>query len=863
MLPTSWLRVLVLPAALQVLPVAHAAPNDCIGQSVDGRAVCSKPLVSEWLFGLCDDTPSSLYRGFVWCTVDGGTNTASGGCTGRTPVTEGSLFSRAQAFENIVHSPYSCTGSDSGWGKTVTSYNCWSGSPTYKGSVLVFDLRQIDFVCKLPSPPPITERVVALRTRQVACPPPTATRVLQGSTVCVHPANSCPSGGIGDPSPTVANPIQPADGRKVQTDDDGEFEGWRARRYYSSIGSAHHYGSLSDDVSFDQTWRGEFDIKVESVTDSPYVTVALSTPDGTIQYFSADGKAVLPTSSYGARLTSGSGGYQLRTDDEFMQFNSNGRLTNLMKFGGGGLAFVYADGTTGPEGQVAVDANGRSLSVPVPLGSLISIISSKGRVVRYQRDTAGKITQLAISNSSNAARYFYDSGGMLGQVTYPDSSSKYYYYNETANTSGAVLPMALTGVGETNPTGGVSRFANFTYDSVGRATTSEHANGADRHVLSFPTPFLQTTVVDPTGSTRTYSFQTVGGVLKPSGVSQPGGSGCGASSSKTTYDASGNLASRDDFNGTRACYASDPSRNLETARIEGLAGNTACTAVVAANAALPTGSRKTSSQWHPDWRVATRVAEPGRITTGIYNGQPDPFAGNALSTCAPSTALLPDGKPIVVLCKEVQQATTDASGASGFTASLQSGVANRIQQWTYNQFGQVLTSTDPLNNTTTNTYYANTAFAGADPNAVGHTLGDLQATANAVGKVTQYTKYDKHGHLLESIDPNGVVTTYSYDLRQRLLSASIGGQTTGYAYDPVGQLTRVTQPDASWVGYEYDPAHRVVATKDNLGNRIELTLDSAGNVIAQNVKDPGGVLARSVSRSFDALGRVQQTTGRP
>ena len=269
-----------------------------------------------------------------------------------------------------------------------------------------------------------------------------------------------------------------------------------------------------------------------------------------------------------------------------------------------------------------------------------------------------------------------------------------------------------------------------------------------------------------------------------------------------------------------------------------------------------------SSQWHPDWSLESKVAEPGRITTSVYNGQPDPFNGNAIASCAASTALLPDGKPIAVLCKQVQQATTDGDGHLGFTAALQSGVASRVQSWTYNQYGQVLTAKDSLNNTTTYAYYAATSFTGADPNAVGHTIGDLQTVTNAKAQVTTYSQYNKHGQLLAMSDPNGVVTTNTYDLRQRLLSTSVGGQTTSYSYDPAGQLLKITAPDASWFGYEYDPAHRLTATKDNLGNRIEYTLDNAGNKAAENVKDPLGNLARTLARSIDALGRVQQTTGR-
>ena len=217
-----------------------------------------------------------------------------------------------------------------------------------------------------------------------------------------------------------------------------------------------------------------------------------------------------------------------------------------------------------------------------------------------------------------------------------------------------------------------------------------------------------------------------------------------------------------------------------------------------------------------------------------------------------------------MLCRQVEQATTDANGSLGFSATLDSTVANREQKWTYNQWGQVLSHDGPRTDVadiTTYSYYSDTSFTGVGAAAVGHTIGDLQSVTNAAGKVTQYTKYDKHGQLLESVDPNGVVSTNSYDLRQRLLSTSVGGQTTSYTYDLAGQLKRVTRPDASWIGFDYDPAHRQTAVYDNLGNRIEYTLDNAGNRTAESVKDTSGALRRQLARSIDALGRVQQVTG--
>jgi len=326
----------------------------------------------------------------------------------------------------------------------------------------------------------------------------------------------------------------------------------------------------------------------------------------------------------------------------------------------------------------------------------------------------------------------------------------------------------------------------------------------------------------------------------------------------------GNVLSRDDFTGNRTCRTLDAVRNLVTSSVEGLQG-TPCSAVTPTGTTLPAGTRKTTLQWHPDWRLSTKVAEPGRITTLIYNGQPDSFNGDAVASCAPSSAVLPDGKPVAVLCKRVEQPTTDSNGSSGFSAALQRGVASRVTTWTYNQWGQVLTEDGPrtdLTDVTTFTYYSDTSFTGTAAAAEGHTTGDLASVTNAAGQTTLYTKYNKHGQVLESSDPNGVVTTNTYDLRQRLLSTTVGGQTTTYTYDLAGQLKKVTLPDTSWVGYDYDDAHRQVAVYDNRGNRIEYTLDNAGNRTAENTKDPSGNLKRQLSRTIDALGRVQQTIGR-
>ncbi|MBX3475900.1 MAG: RHS repeat protein [Planctomycetes bacterium] len=555
------------------------------------------------------------------------------------------------------------------------------------------------------------------------------------------------------------------------------------------------------------------------------------------------------------------GGYWIRQsrDSRFIVLNADGSFA----------AIVHADGRKAQAHYSTEPMTG----VAPGAGYLLSVTDDFARAIGFSYEPDGRLKELRLPDGS-VISYDHEIAPATSiwplarvrkplQVTFPDGASKQYLWNESDYMTGSArIRDALTGIRDEL---GV-RYATFRYRD-GKAVQTEHARGVDAFGITDGryAGSGAVSLVTPLGTTRSLNYAVVGGFSRLVGTSQPAGSGCVASSRAISYDANGNKASEDDFNGRRACFGNDLSRNLEVTRVEGLSANATCASYLGAGATLPSGVRKTSTEWHPDWRLETRVAEPGRLTTSIYNGQPDPFNGNAVASCAPASALLPDGKPIAVLCKRVEQASTDTDGHLGFSASLQPGAPNRTTTWTYNQYGQVLTENGPrtdVNDTTTYTYYSDTSFTGEGAAAQGHFTGDLQSVTNAAGKVTQYTQYNKHGQVLESVDPNGVVTNNTYDLRQRLLSTTVGGQTTTYQYDPVGQLKKVTLPDQSWIGYDYDDAHRQVAVYDNHGNRTDYTLDNAGNRTGETTKDPSGALKRQLSRSIDALGRVQQTTGR-
>jgi YD repeat-containing protein len=201
------------------------------------------------------------------------------------------------------------------------------------------------------------------------------------------------------------------------------------------------------------------------------------------------------------------------------------------------------------------------------------------------------------------------------------------------------------------------------------------------------------------------------------------------------------------------------------------------------------------------------------------------------------------------------QATTDANGAQGFSATLAG--TPRTWTYTYNANGSVLTVNGPrtdVSDITTYAYYANDDIDPAK-------RGNVATITNAAGQTTSITAYNPHGQPLTIVDPNTLTTTLTYDERQRLNTRSVGGELTTYDYDGVGQVTKMTLPDGSFLSYSYDAAHRLTGIQDNAGNRIAYTLDAMGNRTLEQVFDPVNTLAQTRSRAYSNLNRLFQELG--
>jgi YD repeat-containing protein len=511
-------------------------------------------------------------------------------------------------------------------------------------------------------------------------------------------------------------------------------------------------------------------------------------------------------------------------DDTTENYSSSGSLTSLVKRSGVVQTLAYSDGT--PASGFLLDAAGDPTATPLPAGVLIRVTDSYARSLSFGFSTELKLVRITDSAGGQTG-YAYDAAGNLARVSYPDGRSRQYLYNESALTNGSSQPHALTGI--VDETG--HRLASYTYDSIGRATSSARwADAAqtvavDRAQLVYEVDGqgmpLSTTVTDGLGTARSYGFTSVLGVVKDISASQPGHGACGPPRGKTrSYDANGNVVSITDWNDGVTQYRHDLARNLETSRTEGLK-NQAGSIVATAD------TRTITTSWHASYRLPFEVKEYGG---GIDAG----------------------GTPTGTLIKTTRH-SYDASGNLLQKDEI-AGAITRTWRRTYTTYGRVLTATDPNGKTTTTSYHPDD-----DPD-LGR-RGNIATVTNAAGHITRYIAYNAHGQPTQIIDPNGLVTDLTYDLRMRLTSRKVGNEITSFSYDPRGLLTSVTLPDGASVTYIYDAAHRLTAIQDHKGNRVVYTLDAMGNRINEQLTDPGGTLVRNIARSIDALNRVQQMIG--
>lgn len=591
----------------------------------------------------------------------------------------------------------------------------------------------------------------------------------------------------------VGNPVMPTNGNKYQVEPDYEESGQfplKFIRYYNSLSS-------SGSGQIGEKWRHIFD---RSIVQSGS-TATVNRHDGKQLKFRLEGSNWVGDVDVADKLIRTTAGWEYKTipEDELETYDATGKLLSIANRSGLVLVLFY-------------DGTGRLASVTHSLG---------GERLQFSRDETGRISAISLP-SGQSIQYQYDVGNNLSLITYPDQVSRGYHYDEPDKLGGGAAGHLLTGITDES---GV-RFATWTYDSLGRAVSSEHADGTERFALSYTPDSTQ--VTDPVGAVKIYNFVTMNGAIKSTGESQPAGAGCSAAAKTIDYDANGNLAGRTNFNGFKKIYTHDLARNLEGSRTEGLN----------ADGTVRQETRTVTTTWHPTWTLPVRVEE---------------FAGaSAAGSAIRRTEYSYDAYGNVI-----EQKLTDPT--SGKTRAWTS-----IYTYSPTFTGAILQRIDDgprvdVTDRTTSDYWAPDATcpgggAGYDKGC----RGRVKKITNALGHIIQYTRYNPHGQVEEMIDFNGIAHTFNYDARQRLTTETVDGRATQYSYNAWGGMERQTLPDGSFIAYQYDAAHRLIGKSNPSSQSFSIGLDQSGKPVEELYLNADDSLVKERYLGRDALGRIAQ-----
>lgn len=434
------------------------------------------------------------------------------------------------------------------------------------------------------------------------------------------------------------------------------------------------------------------------------------------------------------------------------------------------------------------------------LGRQLSGIDGNWYPSNQTWDSLGRITS-ATDSLGKTRKFVYDANGnptaselMDGGARVDASSSRFDGQDRLIGTldyAGNRSFFSYDAVGNrTAQTSPDNYTLSFEYDAANRPVAAFDAE-ENRVYTQLDTQGRTLSVTDPNGNSVSYQYW---------------GSSTGSAG---TYAADGRLkrVTQPAISGQAAGRATEYDYDA--------AGNVIRTRAVAAD-----GSSSRQSHSFYD--------ELGRVTRSV--GAPDD-AGNRLQVCSKFDTL---GNLAEVWAGP--STDTTASTCNFSDASLKRQVA-----YTWDDFGNQLSRTDPL------------------------------------GKTWAYS-YDSHGNLSSSQSPEQAkvsattTTTYTYEpnlngvLKSRTVpGAGNTGQTATYNHNALGQVTRADTRDGSGAllvayDYSYDTAHRLSGITDSRGNKaLGYEWTPGGRLAKVKLKDNATTTATTTHQwdyIYDAVGRL-------
>lgn len=446
-----------------------------------------------------------------------------------------------------------------------------------------------------------------------------------------------------------------------------------------------------------------------------------------------------------------------------------------------------------PNGNVTIstnDAHGNLLSSTDPLGrtttytynSFGEVLTKKdplGVTTTNTYDTHGNLltTSTAVGTSKVTTTYTY--GGVGNELTMrnPDNKTSTFTYDNYGNRLTDKDPLGNTttdtyntlgeNTSESTPLGHKS---TYTYDPFADLLTTTDPNGnVTKNSYDADQNPLTTTDAKGDVTTKTYDADnevTSAVVTNPSKVT--------LSSQSITYDAAGNVASQINGDSKTTTYAYDPlNRKISSTD--------------------PLG-RTTTYTYDPVGNQLTETDPSGRVTAKAYDADNEPTSVTYSDGVTPNVTYTYDADGRRLTMSDGTGTTTYTYDALGrLTSDTQGG--GQVVKYGY----------DLASNLTTLTYQGHTVTRTYDADS------RLTAVKDWLGNTTPFA-YDSDSNLVTQTDPNGVVTTNTFDNTDHLTgSSTVSGSTTllGLTYTR-DSLYNVTAENSTTYGY--DGAQRLTSS---------------------------------------------------
>lgn len=360
------------------------------------------------------------------------------------------------------------------------------------------------------------------------------------------------------------------------------------------------------------------------------------------------------------------------------------------------------------------------------------------------------------------------------------------------------------------------RVSTYAYDSAGRVTLTEGADGANAKAIEYSTSGSSRIreVTNVYGKQETYIFAEFSYGQRDyrlTTIASSATEDTESSSSTISYGSDTYISSSTDAEGRVVTTTRDArGRPISVTEASGTAD-----------------ARTTTIAWHASFNLPETIVGPRLTEERNYDSQ-----GRLES---------------VTLTDTTSQ-----------TAPYSTNGQSRTYTYTWDSNGRLLSENGPL------------AASGSDDDLTTYTYdvnGNLLTATNAMGHVTSYADYDANGRPGSMTDPNGVETSFSYDLLGRVEAIVVQhptnsalNATTSMEYDEVGNVTQLTLPSTTPLIMEYDAANRLTVMRSGAGERWSYSYDAAGNVERETVTRTDGSTSLLVRRQFDELGRLLRET---